>query len=381
MKRPIYFDFAATTPVDPSVAHTMLNCLTADGIYANSASSHVLGQLAQSAVDRARQQVADLLNAEPSEIIWTSGATEANNLALKGIAALYQRQGRHIVTLKTEHPSVLDTCQQLEKQGFQVTYLTPLPNGRLDLALFNSVLRSDTILVSIMHVNNETGVVQDLAAIAEITSKKGILLHTDAVQGVGKIAIDVKTLPVDLVSLSAHKFYGPKGIGALYIRRKPRVRVAAMLHGGGQEQGMRSGTLPVHQIVGMGEAAAIALSRIKQDYINLAELKQYLLKQLEQLPYITIHGDLQHHYPGIINICIAGLNAAEFVKTSTEFALSVGSACHSKGIEASYVLRAMGVSEAAARNSVRISLGRGTTRLELDLLIAQIKQYYVSGGK
>lgn len=371
---PIYFDYAATTPVDPRVLDKMLPFLTMDGCYANPASSHALGGMAKKAVDEARQQVAVLLNAEPSEIIWTSGATEANNLALKGVAALYQQKGKHIVTLKTEHPSVLDTCQQLEKQGFHVSYLIPHADGRLDIDQFKASLRPDTILVSMMHVNNEIGVIHDLQKIAEITSEQGILLHTDAAQSAGKIALDVSRMPIDLISLSAHKIYGPKGIGALYIRRKPRVRVAAMMHGGGQEQGMRSGTLPVHQIVGMGAAFALASECMSKDYEHMQQLRARFLQQLQNLPQATLNGDPEHSYPGIVNVGFAGINALAFSKKIPDIALSIGSACHSKGIEASSVLRAMGLTELAARSSMRFSFGRPTRLEDIDFAIQIIRE-------
>lgn len=363
MKTPIYLDYAATTPIDPRVVEKMLPYLTE--IFGNPSSSHAYGQTAKTAVEWSRSQVAALINANPTEIIWTSGATEADNLGLKGAAELYQRKGKHIVTMKTEHKAVLDSCQQLEKAGFQVTYLSPEKNGLLDLEKFQQALRPDTILAAIMHMNNETGVIQDIEAIAKITSAREILLHVDAAQSAGKISIDVQTTPIDMLAFSAHKIYGPKGIGALYIRRKPRVRVAAQIHGGGQEQGMRSGTLATHQIVGMGEAFHLAKLEMHNDFEKIKNYRDILLRSC---PDIKLHGDINHTYPGIMNISFKDLKAETFIKTFPNLALSSGSACLTKGIEPSYVLRAMGYTTEAAQCGIRISFGRFTTPEEIDNL-------------
>lgn len=372
MKLPIYLDYAATTPVDPRVVAKMLPYLTSDGHYGNSASTHVYGQAAKQAVEEARAQVAALIQADPTDIIWTSGATEANNLALKGASTLYQRKGKHIVTLKTEHPSVLDCCQQLEKQGFSVTYLTPKSSGLLDLAQFSASLRVDTVLVSIMHINNEIGVIQDIKAIADMTAERGILLHVDAAQSAGKIPLNVQQIPIDLLSVCAHKIYGPKGIGALYLRRKPRVRVAPLIHGGGQEQGMRSGTLPVHQIVGMGEAFALAQHLMSTEQNTIRELRDRFLQGVSHLQDVVINGDLQQSYPGILNLCFPGIHAKVFVHSLPEVAFSVGSACHAKGIEPSHVLRALGLTQKLAQSAVRFSFGRFTTIKEIDFAVQRL---------
>jgi cysteine desulfurase len=373
MKLPIYLDYAATTPVDKRVAEKMMQFLTSDGEFGNPTSfSHVFGQAAKRAVDEAREQVADLIHAEPTEIVWTSGATEAINLALKGAATLYQRKGKHIVTLKTEHKAVLDTCQQLEKEGYAVTYLTPAPNGLLDIQQLQAALRNDTILVSILHVNNEIGVIQDLQAIANLTAAKGILLHVDAAQSAGKLPIDVSSVPVDLMSFCAHKIYGPKGIGALYLRRKPRVRVAAQIHGGGQEQGMRSGTLPTHQIVGMGEACALAKIAMQADYNKLVMLRESLWQGLSALKNVSLNGELAHCFPGIINIGFQGMLSQDFMQIFPELAVSAGSACHAKGIEPSYVLRALGLTTESAQEAIRFSLGRFTAQAEIDFAVEKI---------
>jgi cysteine desulfurase len=375
MNLPIYLDYAATTPVDPRVAEKMLHYLTADGIYANAASTHVLGQAAKQAIDEARQQVAKAIHAGPAEIIWTSGATEANNLALKGAAQLYQRKGRHIVTLKTEHPAVLDTCQYLEKSGFFVSYLTPESNGLLNIEKFQAALRDDTILVSIMAVNNELGVIQDLDAIAKITSAREILLHVDAAQAIGKITIDIQKTPIDLLSMCAHKVYGPKGIGALYVRRKPRVRVAPEIHGGGQEQGMRSGTLPTHQIVGMGEAFLLAINNQSRELIKITALKQRFWQGLSQFLGVELNGDFTHTVPHILNVRFPEIKAEKFMQALPSLALSSGSACHAKGIEPSYVLRAIGLNSEEAHCSVRFSFGRFTTEKEIDFALQEILSF------
>lgn len=374
MPSPVYLDYAATTPVDPRVAAKMQEYLTLDGIFGNPSSTHFFGKKAKEAVEEARMQVADLIRAEASEIIWTSGATESNNLALKGAAALYQQKGKHIVTLKTEHPAVLDCCQQLEKQGFFVTYLSPETNGLLDLEKFRAALRDDTILVSIMHVNNEIGVIQNISAIAEITSAKGILFHVDAAQSLGKIPIDMQTMPIDLMSFSAHKIYGPKGMGALYIRRKPRVRVAAQIHGGGQEQGMRSGTLATHQIVGMGEAIHIAKNEMAMNEKNMLHLRDLFLREVEKLPHFVLNTDLTHSIPSILNIRFTGISSEKMQNLLPQLAISSGSACLAKGIEPSFVLRALGQSDDAAKCGLRFSFGRFTTADDIIFATTQIAQ-------
>jgi cysteine desulfurase len=374
MKLPIYLDYAATTPVDPRVAEKMLRYLTSEGGFANPASTHTFGQAARAAVEHAREQLADLINAEPSELIWTSGATESNNLALKGAARLYQSKGKHIVTVKTEHPSVLDCCQQLEKEGFLVTYLTPQTTGLLDLDQLRAALRPDTIMVSVMQVNNEIGIIQDIAAIATLTAERGILLHVDAAQSLGKIPINVQQVPVDLISFCAHKVYGPKGIGALYVRKKPRVRVAPLIQGGGHEQGMRSGTLATHQIVGMGEAVALAKQQMADELNFLTQLRQRFWQEISEIAAISINGDFAHSYPGILNICFPSRPALKIMAALPELAISAGSACQSKVGEPSYVLRALGLNTELAGSSIRFSFGRFTTQDEVDFAVQQVKK-------
>lgn len=374
MNRVLYLDYAATTPIDSRVAQKMQQYLTYEGVFGNPASQHIFGEAALSAVNHAREQVANFLHAEPSEIIWTSGATESNNLALKGAAQLYQRKGKHIVTLKTEHKAVLDTCMHLEKQGYRVTYLNPQASGLVDLDEFENALRADTILVSIMHVNNETGVVQDLKSIANITSMRGILLHVDAAQSPGKCALDVSELPIDMISLCAHKVYGPKGIGALYLRKKPRVRVTPLLHGGGHENGMRSGTLPVHQIVGMGEAFELA-SESAQHIPELSALFHSGLNAISALRNkLVLNGDTIKRVPHILNIRFCGMIADAVLKQLPMIAASTASACQGKGTEGSYVLRAMGLSEEQAKSSVRFSFGKYTTRDEIETALQYIEK-------
>lgn len=364
MKLPLYLDYAATTPVDPRVIEVMMPYLAAVG---NPAShTHSYGKMAKHAVESAREYIADLIHADADEIILTSGATESINLGLKGAAQLYQLKGRHIITMKTEHKAVLDTCQQLEKNGYSVTYLSPEANGLLDEEKFKNALREDTILVAIMHVNNETGVIQNIRALANITAERDILFFVDAAQSNGKIALDVTQIPVDLVALSAHKIYGPKGVGALYLRRKPRVRVAAQIHGGGQEQGMRSGTLPTHQIVGMGEAFRIAALELETDFKKIHSLRKRFLTKISILNNITINGDVTSAYPGILSMCFAGIKSNKFIDMFPDLAVSAGSACESKGSEPSYVLRAMGVFSEQAETAIRFSFGRFTTENEMD---------------
>jgi len=365
-----YFDYAATTPIDPVVVEKMTQFLGLEGQFGNPASTHVFGQDAKRAVDIAREQVADAIGAEASEIVWTSGATESNNLAIKGAAKLYQNKGKHIITCKTEHVSVLDTCQQLEKEGFEVTYLDPEPSGQIDIHKFSGALRADTILVSLMHINNETGVWHDIEKIAAITATRNILLHVDAAQSIGKKDLDVKNIPIDLISLCAHKTYGPKGIGALYLRKKPRVKVAALLHGGGQENGMRAGTLATHQIVGMGEAFQIAKQLQKQEVEHVQQLRETLLAEIGDIA--TLNASLEESVPHIVNLQFKK-NGKEIMAAMPQIAVSMGSACLSKGNEASYVLRAMGLSETQANNSIRFSLGRFTNESDVKKLSQILK--------
>jgi len=369
MKNSIYLDYAATTPVDPQVAEKMMQYLTPAGVFGNASSIHVTGQTAKKAVDDARAQVASVIHAEPEEMIWTSGATESNNLALKGAAHLYQRKGRHIITVKTEHVSVLDCCQQLEKEGFSVTYLTPESNGLLNLERFRDALRDDTILVSVMQVNNEIGVIQPIETIAQWTAERGILLHVDAAQSIGKTQLNLQKMPIDLVSLSSHKTYGPKGVGALYVRRRPRVRVASQMHGGGHEQGMRSGTLAVHQIVAMGEAFELAIEKFDEEQKKIKEFKQYLYEQLHAKVGAMVNGDWDNAVPHILNVRFPGKKASDLMNAMPNVAVSTGSACHAKGTEPSYVLRALGLSAEEAHSSLRFSFGRFTTREEIESVV------------
>ena len=365
LHQPIYLDYAATTPIDPRVAEKMQTFLFSKELFGNPSSLHSYGKKAKDAIEIARAQVAALLQAELSEIIFTSGATESINLAIKGIAHLLKRKGQHIVTVKTEHKATLDTCQYLEKSGYAVTYLSPLPNGHLDLDQLVSVLREDTLLVSVMQVNNETGVIHDLDAIAEITSSRAILLHVDAAQSVGKVEIDLNHTPIDLLSLSSHKVYGPKGIGALYLRKKPRVRVEALLHGGGHEQGMRSGTLATHQIVGMGEAFHLARENREQDFFRICDLRKQFLEALKPIHPIKPNTN-EGVVPHILSLRFEGMIADEILAQSSEVvAASTASACQGKGTEGSYVLRAMGFNAEQIKNSIRFSFGRFTKATEI----------------
>ncbi len=376
--KPIYLDYAATTPVDPRVAKKMQDCLTLDGLFGNPSSLHTYGQAAKQAVEEARAEVAGLIHADPSEIIWTSGATESDNLALKGAAHLYQRKGKHIITLKTEHKAVLDACQHLEKEGFEVTYLSPQRNGLLTLDQFNAALRHDTIIVSIMHVNNETGVIQDIDAIAQITSARGILLHVDAAQSTGKVPINMRRTPVDLMSMCAHKIYGPKGIGALYLRKKPRVRVEPLIHGGGHEQGMRSGTLAPHQIVGMGEAFFLAQQEMQQDAKVIRQLRDRFLEGLRSMSHLHLNTELAHTVPHILNMRFERMLAEAILSQIPQIATSSASACVGKGTEGSYVLRAMGLTDDEAKSSVRFSFGRFTTEQDIDAALKILgKAFYI----
>ena len=373
MKTPIYFDYSATTPVDKRVAEKMCDCLTTEGNFGNPASSsHEFGWKAEDAVDQARKDVADLINANPKEIIFTSGATESDNLAIKGVAHFYKKKGKHIVTCKTEHKAVLDSCRQLEREGYEVTYLDPEDNGLIDLEKFTAALRDDTILVSIMHVNNEIGVIQDIKAIGEITRKRKILFHVDAAQSAGKVPIDMEDLNVDLMSFSAHKIYGPKGIGALYVGRKPRVRLEAQMHGGGHERGMRSGTLATHQIVGMGEAFRLAKEEMAADNERIRMLRDRLLKGLDHIEETYINGDMEQRIPHNLNISFNFVEGESLIMALKELAVSSGSACTSASLEPSYVLRALGRNDELAHSSIRFSLGRFTTEEEIDFAIGKI---------
>lgn len=373
MKTPIYFDYSATTPVDARVADKMCKCLTMEGNFGNPASrSHSFGWEAEQAIDEARANVAALINADPKEIVFTSGATESDNLAIKGVAHFYNKKGKHIITCKTEHKAVLDTCRILERDGYEVTYLDPESNGLIDLAKLKAALRDDTILVSIMHVNNEIGVIQDIKAIGELTRERGILFHVDAAQSAGKVPIDMQDLKVDLMSFSAHKIYGPKGIGALYVRRKPRVRLEAQMHGGGHERGMRSGTLATHQIVGMGEAFRLAKEEMAADNERIRMLRDRLLKGLESIDEVYINGDMEQRVPHNLNISFNFVEGESLIMALKALAVSSGSACTSASLEPSYVLRALGRSDELAHSSIRFSLGRFTTEEEIDYAIDQI---------
>jgi len=375
VKLPIYLDYAATTPVDPRVAEKMMGHLTQDGVFGNPASrSHAFGWRAEEAVEEARRQVADLIHCDPKEIVWTSWATESDNLAIKGVAHFHHKKGRHIITCKTEHKAVLDTCRHLEGSGYEVTYLDPEPNGLIDLNKLEAALRKDTILVSIMHVNNEIGVIQDIEAIGEMTRNRSILFHVDAAQSPGKVPIDLGRMKVDLMSLSAHKTYGPKGIGALYVRRKPRVRIEGQMHGGGHERGMRSGTLPTHQIVGMGEAYRIAADEMVAESERIRWLRDRLLSGLQDLEEVHINGDLKQRVPHNLNVSFAFVEGESLMMSLKELAVSSGSACTSASLEPSYVLRALGRSDELAHSSLRISIGRFTTTEEIDYTVRKLRE-------
>ena len=368
-------DYSATTPVDKRVAEKMANYLTKEGDFGNPASrSHYYGWQAEEAVDVARKQVASLIGADPREVVWTSGATESNNLAIKGIAHFYQKRGKHIVTLKTEHKAVLDTCRQLEREGFEVTYLDPLPNGLLDLDVLRATLREDTILASFMHVNNEVGVIQDIQAIGDICRANKTFFHVDAAQSAGKVSIDLTVLPVDLMSFSAHKCYGPKGMGALYVSRKPRVRLEAQMHGGGHERGMRSGTLATHQIVGMGECFAIAESEMVEENIRFGKLRDRLLEGFADMEEVVINGDLKQRIPGNLNISFNYVEGESLMMAMSSIAVSSGSACTSASLEPSYVLRALGLTDELAHSSIRFTIGRYTTEEEVDDAITLVRE-------
>jgi cysteine desulfurase len=370
--KPIYLDYAATTPVDPRVVQRMVPYLHEQ--FGNPASrSHAFGWAAEEAVEIAREHVAALIGADPREIAWTSGATESNNLAIKGAAQFHQAKGKHLVTVKTEHKAVLDTMRELERAGFEVSYLDVQPDGLLNLDTLKAALRPDTILVSVMHVNNEIGVIQDIPAIGRLCRERGILFHVDAAQASGKVEIDLRRLPVDLMSLSAHKTYGPKGIGALYVRRKPRVRIEAQMHGGGHERGMRSGTLPTHQIVGMGEAYRLAREAMGSESERVRGLRDRLLAGLQAIPEVRVNGHLERRVAHNLNISFEFVEGESLLMGMKGIAVSSGSACTSASLEPSYVLRALGLSDEVAHSSVRFSIGRFTTETEIDTAVERVK--------
>ena len=373
MKLPIYLDYAATTPVDPRVAEKIMQYLTMDGDFGNPASrSHQFGWKAEEAVEIARNQIADLINADPREIVFTSGATESDNLAIKGVAHFYKGRGNHIITVKTEHKAVLDSCRQLEREGFEVTYLDVESDGLINLETFKQAIRPETILVSVMHVNNEIGVIQDIASIGEFCRENKIIFHVDAAQSAGKIAIDLQQLKVDLMSFSGHKIYGPKGIGALYVQRKPRIRLEAQMHGGGHERGMRSGTLAPHQIAAMGEAFKIAGEDLESDSQRIAGLRARLIEGLSKLEEVHINGNKTQSVPGIVNISFSFVEGESLIMALKDLAVSSGSACTSASLEPSYVLRALGLEDELAHSSIRFAIGRFTTEEEIDHAIAGV---------
>lgn len=366
MKRPIYLDYAATTPVAESVAKKMMECLTFDGVFGNPASrSHRLGWQAEELVDEARHQIAELIHADPREIVFTSGATESDNLAIKGAAEFYQDKGKHIVTVCTEHKAVLDACADLERRGFEVTYLPVQANGLLDLQQVQAALREDTILLSVMHVNNEIGVIQDIAALGQLCHERDILFHVDAAQSVGKILVDVNALQVDYLSISGHKMYGPKGIGALYVRRTPRARLQPQIHGGGHERGMRSGTLATHQIVGFGEAARLAKECQEADMARLTALRNRLWQTIEALGDVTLNGCLEQGIGSLLNVSFGGLCSDALAMNLADIAVSSGSACNSAAVDPSFVLLALGRDRERALAAIRFSLGRYTTEADI----------------
>ena len=365
--KPIYLDYASTTPVDDRVAEMMLEYMTFKNNLGNAASrSHAFGWQADEAVELARSHVANLVNCDPREIVWTSGATEADNLAIKGIANFYKSKGKHIVTSKIEHKAVLDPCRQLERHGFDVTYLEPNEGGVITPEAIKDAIREDTILVSIMHINNELGTINDIASIGQLTRDNGIFFHVDAAQSTGKVNIDLSTLKVDLMSFSAHKTYGPKGVGALFVRRKPRVRIEAQIHGGGHERGMRSGTLATHQIVGMGEAFRLAKEEMKNDSKKVSEFHEYFLDEVKKIDEIYINGDLQNKVPNILNISFNFIEGESLIMGLKDIAVSSGSACTSASLEPSYVLRALGRKDELAHSSIRFSFGRFTTKEDVE---------------
>ena len=373
LSTPIYLDYAATTPVDPLVAEAMAKCLTLDGNFGNPASrSYRFGWMAEEAVDVARNQISDALNCDPREIVFTSGATESNNLAIKGVAEGYAEKGKHIITVNTEHKAVLDTCEYLKSQGFDVTYLNVQDDGLINLTDLEKALREDTVLVSVMHVNNELGVIQDIQAIGDICRKRGVLFHVDGAQSVGKIAMDLAELPVDLLSMSAHKMYGPKGMGALYVRRRPKIKLVSQIHGGGHERGMRSGTLATHQIVGMGEALSLAVSKMDHDNTRILALRNSLWQGLQQLDDIYLNGHATQRIAGILNVSFAGVDGESLMMGLNDIAVSSGSACTSASLEPSYVLKAIGRSNELAHAGIRFSVGRFTTQDDIDYVVRKV---------
>lgn len=375
MNLPIYLDYASTTPVDPAVAEKMMEFMTPAGHFGNPASrSHMFGWQAEAAVEDARQDVATLIGADPREIVWTSGATEANNLAIKGCAHFNQRKGKHIITSRIEHKAVLDTCRQLEREGFEVTYLDPDSSGLIQPEMVAEAIREDTTVVSIMHVNNELGTLNDISAIGKICRENKVFFHVDAAQSAGKAAIDVEAMFVDMMSFSAHKIYGPKGIGALFVRRKPRVRIEAQMHGGGHERGMRSGTLPTHQIVGMGEACRVAKADMAKDAEHALTLRNRLWNGVNDMEEVYLNGDADKRLPGNANISFNFVEGESLIMSLKDLAVSSGSACTSASLEPSYVLRALGMNDELAHSSLRFSMGRFTTEEEVDFAIVCLKQ-------
>lgn len=377
MKLPIYMDYAASTPVDPQVAEKMMDCLTLGGNFANPASrSHIYGWKAEEAVEKARRQVADLVGAQTREIVWTSGATESDNLAIKGLALQKKAQGMHIITSTVEHKAVLDTCVQMQEQGFDVTYIKPGLDGRVSVEQLEDAIREDTILVSLMHVNNEIGTINDIKALGECCARHDISFHVDAAQSVGKIAIDLSSLNVDMMSFCAHKIYGPKGVGALYVKQKPKVRIKAQIHGGGHERGMRSGTLPTHQLVGMGESFAMAGELMAEQHVELTKLRDHFWDKIKQLPEVSVNGGLENRVPGNINVCFGEIDGEMLLLSLKDLAISTGSACTSASLLPSYVLKEIGLSDEQAHGSLRISFGRFTSIEEIefaaDLIIATV---------
>ncbi|WP_435211699.1 IscS subfamily cysteine desulfurase [Luminiphilus sp. nBUS_16] len=372
---PIYLDYLSTTPVDPRVADAMSECLSMEGTFGNPASrSHVFGWKAEEAVENARAQIADLINADPREIVWTSGATESDNLAIKGAAHFYRKKGQHIITSKIEHKAVLDTCRQLEREGFEVTYLEPNKAGLTTPESVQAAIRPDTVVVSVMHANNEIGVVNDIAGIGEVCRAAGVIYHVDAAQSTGKVPLDMEVMKVDLLSMSAHKMYGPKGVGALYVRRKPRVRLEAQMHGGGHERGMRSGTLATHQAVGFGEAARIAKEEMVDETQRLMGLRARFWDGLKDLQEVHINGDVDRRLPGALNVSFAFVEGESLLMSLKDLALSSGSACTSASLEPSYVLRALGLNDELAHSSLRFSFGRFTSEADIDHAITQVRR-------
>lgn len=375
MKLPVYLDYSATTPVDPRVVEKMMQCLTIDGNFGNPASrSHVFGWKAEEAVEDARTRVAELVNADPREIVWTSGATESDNLAIKGVARFYRNKGRHIITSEIEHKAVLDACRQLEREGFEVTCLSPDRDGLIQPRSVADAIREDTILVTLMHVNNEIGTVTDIKAIGDITRERKVLFHVDAAQSAGKLPIDLKDMKVDLMSFCAHKVYGPKGVGALYVGRKPRVRIEAQIHGGGHERGMRSGTLPTHQLVGMGESFRIAGEEMAEESRHLLSLRNRFLDRISDMKEVYVNGSLEQRVPGNLNVSFAFVEGESLIMALKDIAVSSGSACTSASLEPSYVLRALGLSDELAHSSLRFSFGRFTTEEDVDYAADKVRQ-------